>query len=101
MGSQPKRYRAPARRNREGAARRGLPELELHHTLPRQFAPQFNEAGIDIESYRTYLPRDQHRLLPKGLHTGTDNWNRQWKQKDSKQKEILKLLNDMLKGLFR
>jgi Predicted lipoprotein of unknown function (DUF2380) len=85
---------------------RGLPELELHHTLPRQFAPQFNEAGIDIENYRAYLPRDQHRLLPKGLHTGTDNWNAQWKrffekQKDSKQKEILKLLNDMLKGLFR
>jgi hypothetical protein len=85
---------------------RGLPKLELHHTLPRQFAPQFNEAGIDIESHRTYLPRDQHRLLPKGLHTGTDNWNRQWKrffekQKDSKRKEILKLLNDMLKGLFR
>jgi Predicted lipoprotein of unknown function (DUF2380) len=85
---------------------RGLPELELHHTLPRQFAPQFNEAGIDIESYRTYLAKDQHRLLPKGLHTGTDNWNAQWKRffeknKHAKEKEIWKLLNAMLKELFR
>jgi hypothetical protein len=83
---------------------RGLPELELHHTLPRQFAPQFNEAGIDIESYRTYLPRDQHRLLPKGLHTGTDNWNAQWKRffkehQRADPNKVLELLNDMLKRL--
>jgi hypothetical protein len=24
------------------------------------------------------LSRDDHRLLPDGVHTGPDNWNRQW-----------------------
>jgi hypothetical protein len=55
-------------------------EFEVHHTLPRQFSPRFNDAGIDIEDYKTYLPRDRHRLLPNGLHTGSENWNAQWKR---------------------
>jgi hypothetical protein len=29
-------------------------ELEVHHTLPRQFSLRFNDAGIDIEHYKTY-----------------------------------------------
>jgi hypothetical protein len=85
---------------------RGLRELEVHHTLPREFERQFGEAGINPEHYKTYLLRDQHRLLPKGLHTGTDNWNAQWRRLFSqlptpKQKQILKLLNEMLKRLSR
>ena len=62
--------------------------------------------GINPEHYKTYVPRDRHRLLPKGLHTGTDNWNAQWRRLFSqlaipKQKVILKLLNEMLKRLSR
>jgi hypothetical protein len=81
---------------------RGLSEPEVHHTLPRQFAPQFKQSGIDIENYRSYLPRDQHRLLPKGVHTGTDNWNAQWKRVFEKlrrldENQILKILSKMLK----
>jgi hypothetical protein len=85
---------------------RGLRELEVHHTLPREFERQFGKAGINPEHYKTYVPRDRHRLLPKGLHTGTDNWNAQWRRLFSqlaipKQKVILKLLNEMLKRLSR
>jgi Predicted lipoprotein of unknown function (DUF2380) len=81
---------------------RGLSDPEVHHTLPRQFAPRFKRSGIDIEKYRSYLSRDQHRLLPKGVHTGTDNWNAQWKRffKENPQldpDDILRLLNEMLK----
>jgi hypothetical protein len=81
---------------------RGLSDPEVHHTLPRQFAPKFKRSGIDIENYKSYLSRDQHRLLPKGVHTGTDNWNAQWKRffKDTPEldpKDILRLLNEMLK----
>jgi hypothetical protein len=77
-------------------------EFEVHHTLPRQFSPRFNDAGIDIEDYKTYLPRDRHRLLPNGLHTGSENWNAQWKRffdenERPTQKQILELLSDMLK----
>ena len=77
-------------------------EFEVHHTLPRQFSTWFNDAGIDIEDYKTYLPRDQHRLLPNGLHTGSENWNAQWRRffeekRDPTQKQILELLSDMLK----
>jgi Predicted lipoprotein of unknown function (DUF2380) len=81
---------------------RGLSDPEVHHTFPRQFAPEFKQFGIDIEKYRSYLSRDQHRLLPKGVHTSTDNWNAQWKRffKENPQlnpEDILRLLNEMLK----
>jgi hypothetical protein len=46
---------------------RGLSDPEVQHTLPRQFTPEFKQFGIDIEKYRSYLSRDQHRLLPKGV----------------------------------
>jgi hypothetical protein len=77
-------------------------EFEVHHTLPRQFSPRFNGVGIDIEDYKTYLPRDRHRLLPNGLHTGSENWNAQWKRffeqkRVPTQKQILELLSEMLK----
>jgi hypothetical protein len=91
-------YEEIARLRRE----RGLSDPEVHHTLPRQFAPKFKRFGIDIENYKSYLSRDQHRLLPKGVHTGTDNWNAQWKRffkgnPELDPKDILRLLNDMLK----
>src|SRR5262249_56781706 len=48
-------------------------EFEVHHTLPRQFSPRFNDAGIDIEDYITYLTRDRHRLLRNGHNTRSEH----------------------------
>ena len=76
-------------------------DLESHHTLPQQFTSRFNKAGIDIEHYIFYVMRDQHRLRPRGLHTGSENWNAQWRQffnenPSPRPEEILKQLNEML-----
>ncbi len=84
----------------------GLVDLEPHHTLPREFAPRFNKAGLDIELYIFYVMRDQHRLRPRGLHTGCENWNAQWRQffnenPSPRPEEILKQLNEMLNRIPR
>jgi RHS repeat-associated protein len=73
---------------------------EKHHLLPRQFEPQFNRVGLDIEDYTVDLPRDQHRLLPDGIHTGPDNWNAQWARffdanPNASQSEVLQQLIQM------
>ena len=52
--------------------------VERHHLLPRQFKKQFEDAGLNIEKFVVELPRDVHRLKPGGLHTGPNNWNKQW-----------------------
>ena len=54
--------------------------LEPHHNLPREFANRFRECGLELEDYITYLPRDLHRLLPNGLHTGSGHWNARWRE---------------------
>jgi hypothetical protein len=82
-----------------------VPGARYAQNSPRRGAigpPWFNDVGIDIEDYKTYLPRDRHRLLPNGLHTGSENWNAQWrrffeKNERPRQKEILEILSDMLK----
>ena len=53
-------------------------KLEKHHLLPLQFEPYFSKAGLSVEDYTVGLPKDLHRLKPGGLHTGPDNWNKQW-----------------------
>jgi hypothetical protein len=68
-----------------GIARRvdkvaGVANVESHHLFPQQFKSQFERAGIDIEQHKVDLSRSQHRLKPDGLHTGTDNWNANWRQ---------------------
>ncbi len=45
---------------------------------------------------------DLHRLKPNGLHTGADNWNKQWRQffeahPQSQAEEILGQLEGMMK----
>ena len=62
--------------------RRGLAssELEPHHAFPRQFKRQFLACGIDPEHYIVYMEKGAHRLLPNGLHTGSDHWNAQWRR---------------------
>ena len=54
--------------------------IERHHQLPRAFRKQFERAGLDIEQFKVDLPSGTHRLKPGGLHTGPNNWNRQWKE---------------------
>jgi Predicted lipoprotein of unknown function (DUF2380) len=83
---------------------RGLSEPEPHHNLPRQFSPEFNRAGIDINDYVLYMPRNEHRLLPNGLHTGSNHWNAQWRRffKDypnATPDQIFEHANNMLKQL--
>jgi hypothetical protein len=58
---------------------RGL-DLEPHHNLVREFANRFRQCGLDPEEYVTYLPRDVHRFLPNGLHTGPNHWNSVWRR---------------------
>jgi len=54
--------------------------LEPHHNLVQEFANRFRECGLEPEEYVTYLPRDVHRFLPDGVHTGPNNWNSQWRR---------------------
>jgi hypothetical protein len=84
-----------------GAARVvGLAKVERHHMLPRAFRKQFDRAGLDIEQFTMDLPVDAHRLRPAGIHTGPNNWNKQWKgffeQNDNPtQRQILDQLEKM------
>jgi hypothetical protein len=80
---------------------RGL-GLEPHHNLAREFAKRFRNCGLEPEDYVTYLPRDVHRLLPNGLHTGPENWNAVWRKyfrdqgsRDPSSEEILMQLMKM------
>jgi RHS repeat-associated protein len=54
-------------------------KVERHHLLPKQFKPYFKAVGLNIEDYTIDLTKSKHRLKPNGIHTGTENWNRQWK----------------------
>jgi RHS repeat-associated protein len=56
----------------------GHKTIEQHHKLPRQFKDKFEAAGLDIENFKAAIPKDAHRLLPDGLHTGESSWNSQW-----------------------
>ena len=46
-----------------------LSPFEEHHMLPREFASQFEKAGLDVEEHTTPLSRAQHRLRSNGIHT--------------------------------
>lgn len=57
-------------------------EIEEHHLLPqaKEFTEFFRRADLNIEDYTIYLQKAEHRLKPDGIHTGTENWNKVWKQ---------------------
>ena len=85
----------------EGAGKTGI--IEQHHLLPQQFKKQFEKAGLDIEKYKIPLDKADHRLKPDGLHTGTNNWNKQWtdffKQNPNvRQDQVLNQLDKMKKA---
>ena len=76
--------------------------IEKHHQLPQQFIKQFEKVGLDIEEYAIDLGKAAHRLKPNGLHTGTENWNKQWKQffdktPDYSKQDVLDQLQKMQK----
>jgi RHS repeat-associated protein len=84
----------------KGTGKTGI--IEKHHLLPQQFKKQFKKAGLDIEKYKILLDKADHRLKPGGLHTGANNWNKQWadffKRKPNATKDqILNQLNKMMK----
>jgi len=85
---------------------RGLSELEPHHNLPRQFSDEFSRAGVNVDDYVLYMPRNEHRLLPNGLHTGSNHWNAQWRRffdenPNASPHQIFEHANNMLKQLPR
>ena len=38
----------------------------------------FRRAGLNIEDFMIKIPVGMHRLKPRGIHTGKDNWNAVW-----------------------
>jgi hypothetical protein len=78
-----------------GAGKTG--NIEQHHQLPKQFKQQFTRAGLDIEDYKIPLDQSNHRLKPDGLHTGSNNWNKQWEDFFSDNPDAIK--NDILNQL--
>jgi hypothetical protein len=55
--------------------------LEEHHGLPKAFVDYFQKAGLNVEDYVIILTAAQHRLKPKGVHTGKGrggDWNTEW-----------------------
>lgn len=80
----------------EGA---GKGVIEQHHQLPKQFKDKFEKAGLNIEDYTISLDKADHRLKPGGLHTGSENWNKQWKKFFDKNPSATK--GDILKQLSK
>jgi len=55
-----------------------IPRLERHHLLSKQHRGLMPlEVDIESREYTAWLLREVHRLTPKGLHTGPDNWNKE------------------------
>ena len=69
--------------------------------LPREFADRFADVGLDIEKYTTKLPAGEHRLKPNGIHTGPNNWNKEWRifleGSTASEQQILNKLGEMKK----
>ena len=55
-------------------------KVETHHLLPKQFKHWFDKAGLSIDDYTIKMNAGDHRFKPKGIHTGSDNWNKQWQK---------------------
>jgi hypothetical protein len=77
-------------------------DIEVHHAIPKEFAEKAQRLGIDLEDYVMFMGTADHRLLPDGLHTGTDNWNAQWRaffheHPDAKAPQIQQQLLRMLR----
>lgn len=58
---------------------------------------------MNIEDYKIPLDKAKHRLKPEGLHTGQDNWNKQWadffkENPNASKDEILDQLDKMMKN---
>lgn len=58
---------------------KGKKGFEKHHSFPEQLVQYFERAGINIEDYLMHMWVSEHRLKPNGLHTGSNHWNKEWK----------------------
>jgi hypothetical protein len=81
-------------------------KFETHHLLPREFKSSFEKVGLNIEAkeFKIELPIGEHRLKPRGIHTGTENWNKKWEDffinnPEAEKEQILKQLEKMMKEL--
>jgi len=56
-------------------------DIEIMHLLPqaKEFKKFFKNAGLDINDFKIPLDKAKHRLLPDGVHTGSENWNKVWR----------------------
>jgi hypothetical protein len=56
--------------------------LEDMHLLPKQFKPQFRNAGLEVDDYVIKMQRGRHRLKAyNGIHTTEGgNWNKVWRE---------------------
>ena len=81
-------------------------EIHQHHLLPqaKTLRPYFEKAGLNIEEFKIPLSKERHILKPDGVHTGPNNWNKQWRDffktyPDATKAEILEQLTKM-RGSF-
>jgi hypothetical protein len=84
------------------AACKAAEQIHQHHLLPKAFKEYFEKAGLKIDDYTIPLPESLHTRRPHGVHTGVDNWNRQWKafieqNPNATQDEILGYMNQLRK----
>lgn len=80
-------------------------KFEDHHRLPQAYKKQFEAAGLDIDKFKIKIPVERHRLLPDGVHTGPNNWNKQWGEffeqtPDARAPQILRQLDKMDRQFF-
>lgn len=56
--------------------------LEHHHLLPlaEEFQEHWARAELNPKDFVVIMPAKYHRYKPLGLHTGSDNWNAQWRR---------------------
>jgi hypothetical protein len=85
---------------RSAGLRSGLP-IEGHHQFALEFEPWWSNRGINPDDWLLYMQRGQHRELPGGLHTGSDNWNAQQRSALRGLPEIPELSYEVINGMLR
>lgn len=82
-------------------------KFEDHHRLPKakEFQHHWKRENLDPENFTIKIPVERHRLLPDGVHTGTDNWNKLWREffrdnPNASARQILQQLDKMDRRFF-
>ncbi|MFA4986280.1 MAG: RHS repeat-associated core domain-containing protein, partial [Candidatus Brocadiia bacterium] len=81
-------------------------KYEWHHLFSKEFVEQWEKifAGIDfsIDDFMMHMPKYLHNCKGFGVHNGTENWNKVWREflranPKASPLEVIKQLNKMLK----